>query len=216
MIFWASAYIHQPAGYTVNKISHCVEPFLNSAFAASSLATLKCKLRYVPIIMPKNSLELHPERSKLNKKQRIYDCSPQLNYEIFIKGSYEDQLQEYLRGIALSGPHLAGLGATKEQTADFEQIMESALECLLADQPFVKYHAWNPEDAPKEKKKLNAAQKRALKAADLQLFVKQYGRKAQKGKEPNDRRFSERTEKALRHIKPDELDKLLREDNDEK
>jgi len=108
---------------------------LNVAFAASSLATLDAKLRYVPIVMPKGMRERYPERSKLRKKQRIYDCSPQLNYEVFVEGSFEDQLKEYLRGIALSTPHLKGLGATPEQIADFEKIMKEAVERILVERP---------------------------------------------------------------------------------
>ncbi|MCC7037590.1 MAG: hypothetical protein IT560_09835 [Alphaproteobacteria bacterium] len=59
-------------------------------------------------------------------------------------------------------------------------------------------------------------QKRALRAADLQLFVKEYARKAQKGADPNDRDYNREVEKKLKkHLKPDELDKLLRGDDNE-
>lgn len=118
-----------------DKIRRCVEPFLNDAFAASSLSTLEGKLRYVPIIMPENMRERYPERSKLRKKQKIYLCAPQLDYEVFVNGSFEEQLREYIRGIALSAPHLSGLGATEEQIADFESIMESAVERILRENP---------------------------------------------------------------------------------
>jgi Salmonella virulence plasmid 65kDa B protein len=77
----------------------------------------------------------YPERSKLRKKQPIYDSAPQLNYEVFVKGSFEDQLKEYLRGIALSAPHLVGLGATPEQVEDFKRILESAVERIIVEQP---------------------------------------------------------------------------------
>jgi hypothetical protein len=60
---------------------------------------------------------------KLRKKERIYDCAPQLNYEVFVKGTFEDQLKEYLRGIALSAPRLAGLGATPQQITAAERIL---------------------------------------------------------------------------------------------
>jgi hypothetical protein len=100
-----------------------VEPYLNAAFAASSLASLECKLRYVPIIMPEGMRERYPARSKLLKKERIYDCAPQLDYDIFVDGTFEDQLIEYLNGIAPSAPHL-----------DFETILASAAERILAEQ----------------------------------------------------------------------------------
>jgi hypothetical protein len=119
----------------LDKTRRCVEPYLNAAFAASSLVTIDAKLRYVPIVMPEGMRERYPARSKLRKKQRIYDCAPQLNYEVFVSGSFEDQLKEYLRGIALSAPHLAGLGATPEQIEDFKRIMDDAVERILVEQP---------------------------------------------------------------------------------
>jgi hypothetical protein len=101
----------------------------------SSLATLKGKLRYVPIIMPEGMRQRYPARSKLRKKERVYDCAPQLNYETLVEGSFEDQLREYLRGIAESAPHLAGLGATPEQIEDFNTIVATAVERILAERP---------------------------------------------------------------------------------
>jgi len=61
---------------------------------------------------------------------------------------------------------------------------------------------------------LNADQKRALKAATVNVFVQQYGRKAQRGMEPNDRRYSRDLEKAVKRLKPDELDSLMRDDQE--
>ena len=61
---------------------------------------------------------------------------------------------------------------------------------------------------------LNADQKRALKAATINVFVQQYGRKAQRGMEPNDRRYSRDVEKAVKRLKPDELDSLMRDDQE--
>lgn len=135
MNFWASAEVFQPAFPAMDKARRCVSPFLNAAIAASSLATLECQIRYVPIVMPDGMRQRYPARSKLRKKQRLYDCAPQLNYEVFVNGSFEDQLREYLRGIAESAPHLAGLGATPEQIEDFNKIMATAVERILAERP---------------------------------------------------------------------------------
>jgi ribosomal protein S18 len=49
-------------------------------------------------------------------------------------------------------------------------------------------------------------------AAAVRRFVKQYGRKAQKGIEPNDRRYDRKIEKAVKRMKPEALDALLRDD----
>jgi hypothetical protein len=112
-----------------------VEAYLNGAFAKSCLATLDVKLRYIPIVMPEGMRERYPARSKLRKKERIYDCAPQLNYEVFVEGTFEDQLKEYLRGIALSAPHLAGLGATPQQIEEFKRIIDTAAERILVERP---------------------------------------------------------------------------------
>jgi len=126
MEFWASAEVNLPADAALERTRTCVEPFLNAAFAASSLATLQCKLRYVPIVMPEDLHGDYPERSALRKKQRIYDCAPILDYDVFVDGTFEDQLKEYLRGILLSAPRLADLGASPEQISEFEEILARA------------------------------------------------------------------------------------------
>lgn len=69
------------------------------------------------------------------------------------------------------------------------------------------------QDQPK-RRRLNADQRRALQSAELQVFVQQYGRKAQKNTEPSDRRYDRKVEQAIRQMKPDELDRLLRDDED--
>lgn len=140
MEFWASSEVYRPADPASEKARRCVEPYLTAAFAASGLATLECLLRYVPIIMPDGMRERYPARSKLRKKQRVYDCAPQLNYELFVDGTFEDQLREYLGGIAPSAPHLAALGASPQQIKEFETIIANAAERILADQPAQTRH----------------------------------------------------------------------------
>ena len=61
---------------------------------------------------------------------------------------------------------------------------------------------------------LNADQKRALKAAVVCVFTQQYGRKAQRGVEPNDRRYSREMERKLKQLRPEQLDLLMRDDED--
>jgi hypothetical protein len=64
------------------------------------------------------------------------------------------------------------------------------------------------------KKKLNARERRERKAGDIVLLVKQIGRKAQKGVEPNDRRINDKAKRKLKHLKPDVIDSLLRDADD--
>jgi hypothetical protein len=46
-------------------------------------------------------------------------------------------------------------------------------------------------------------------ADQLGAFVQQYGRKAQKGVEPNDRKYSGKLEELVKHLPPEELSELL-------
>jgi hypothetical protein len=85
--------------------------------------------------MPEEMRVRYAERSRINKNERVYDCAPQLNYEVFVTGRFEDQLEEYLRGIALSAPHLAGLGATPQQIEEFNAILASATDRIIRDCP---------------------------------------------------------------------------------
>jgi len=138
--FRASAEVYQPAFSAMDRTRRCVDPFLNAAFAGSSLATLECKLRYVPIVMPENMRARYPARSKLRRKERLYDCAPILNYDVFVGGTFEDQLQEYLRGIAFSAPHLVAFGASPQQVEDFRAILAGALARIMIERPDQKRH----------------------------------------------------------------------------
>ena len=72
-------------------------------------------------------------------------------------------------------------------------------------------------EVPKDKvarRHLNAVEKRALKAAQIKRFVLQYGRTAQPGIEPNDRRYDRDIEQMVRRMSPEELDRLMREDEE--
>jgi hypothetical protein len=60
---------------------------------------------------------------------------------------------------------------------------------------------------------LNAEQRHLLKVAELQLFAKQYARPAQRGAEPNDRRYGRAVEAKVKRMPPDQLDELLRGDD---
>jgi hypothetical protein len=74
----------------------------------------------------------------------------------------------------------------------------------------------SPTEIPRpRRRRLNAEQKRALKAAGLRVFVQQYARKAQKNTEPNDRRYDWNIEQAIRRMNPVLLDRLLRDDEEE-
>jgi hypothetical protein len=64
------------------------------------------------------------------------------------------------------------------------------------------------------RRRLNAEQKRALKAADIKRFVQQYGRGASPGFDPNDRGYDREIEQMVRRMSPEQLDRLMREDEE--
>jgi hypothetical protein len=135
MKFSESAEAHQPAFDDLVRAAECVEQYLNAAFAKSSLAAVDMELRYVPIVMPIDMQDRYPERSKARVKQRIYDCAPHLDYDLFVFGTLEEQLNEYLRGIGQAAPHLRRFGLTTEQVREFEQILASASDRILRERP---------------------------------------------------------------------------------
>jgi hypothetical protein len=138
MEFWTSAETDTAAYPALTRARKSVEPYLNKAFGASSLASLNCIFRFVPIVMSEEARERYPARSKLNKKERTWDCCPQLNHDVFVRQDIfeneylEAQIREYLREIAASGSQLIKLGATPEQIADFDKIMAAAVPDILA------------------------------------------------------------------------------------
>jgi len=48
------------------------------------------------------------------------------------------------------------------------------------------------------------------------LFLQQYQRKAQRGGEPNDRQYDRKIERYIRRMKPEELDKVLNGEEDDR
>ncbi len=63
----------------------------------------------------------------------MYDCAPQLDYETFVSGTFEEQLREYIRGLIETGPQLLNLGATKEQVETFDRILAEAVDRMLLE-----------------------------------------------------------------------------------
>jgi hypothetical protein len=62
--------------------------------------------------------------------------------------------------------------------------------------------------------KLNLPQKVARRASQLARFVRQYERKAQPSGDPNDRKYDKDVAKQVKRMPPDELERLLRNDED--
>jgi hypothetical protein len=62
---------------------------------------------------------------------------------------------------------------------------------------------------------MTRTRRRERLAGELGTFVQQYRRKAQRGAEPNDRRYSGKVEQIMTRLRPEELSDLLNDDRDE-
>jgi uncharacterized protein (TIGR02996 family) len=74
------------------------------------------------------------------------------------------------------------------------------------------------EDVPKRPnlaKRERRRRKRELLQADVAMFLKQYARKAEANTDPNDRRYSRQLEERLKRMRPEDLDRLIRGEDDE-
>ena len=56
------------------------------------------------------------------------------------------------------------------------------------------------------------SKRRQSLAGKIGAFIRQYARKKYAGHDPNDRRYDRKVEKTVRHMKPEELDRLIRGD----
>ena len=70
-------------------------------------------------------------------------------------------------------------------------------------------------DSTNENQAKKRRKKRRVSEADVGLFLRQYGRKAHRGHDPNDRSYSRDVEKKIKRMKPEELDRLMSGDQTE-
>jgi hypothetical protein len=59
-----------------------------------------------------------------------------------------------------------------------------------------------------------SAKRRVVLAEKLGQFLHVYGRKAQKGVEPNDRQYDRKIEELMKHLSPEELSELISGDDE--
>ncbi|MBI4923924.1 MAG: hypothetical protein HY834_19495 [Devosia nanyangense] len=137
MYFWESCEIYRPASKAFVPIARYFFRVVNDVLSTSNLASLECEFRYIPIVMPEGMRERYPARSRLRKKTRVYDCAPQLNYDLFVGGTFEAQVREYAMGIAREIPKIKGLGASDGQIAEFEAIIVAVVDRALVERPDV-------------------------------------------------------------------------------
>lgn len=133
MQFWESTEVFGEAFDAVVLCGRSFNQHLNKKFKESILAEFDAEFRFVPIVMPIDMHKKYTERSKLQRKLRIIDCAPHLDFETFVSGTFKDQLTEYVRGIATCVHMLAKLGATSEQVAAFEHLLSEAVDSIFQE-----------------------------------------------------------------------------------
>ena len=62
---------------------------------------------------------------------------------------------------------------------------------------------------------MTSPRRKQLLVEKIGSFVQQYGRKSQRGVEPNDRKYSGEIEEIVKHLPPEELSELLSGDTEE-
>ena len=135
MRFWASAEVFAPASSAVARSERALEDYLNRVMQQTCLKELDLTLLYVPIIMPHQMRKRYPSRTRLRAEARTSECAPQIDYDVFVQGSFDRQLHEYVNGLREVLPHLVKIGATSELTSEFERIIAEAAAALLAEYP---------------------------------------------------------------------------------
>lgn len=123
MEFWASSEIYGPADQASEAVRRVIEPLLNHQLKNSRFAAVELLLRYIPVVMPIEMLDRYPSRSKARIKQRVLDCSPQLHYETFVGGKFDDQVDAYVGGIRTTSSLLAKFGVSPADVEEFDQLL---------------------------------------------------------------------------------------------
>ena len=126
MEFWAASESDLASYPAVEKVRRAFEPVFRELLSDSGLTATKLLLRYVPIVMPPDLVDNYPCHTKARPAQRILDCAPQLDYEIFVRGSFADQVQAYAHGIRAASPLLPKFGFSPANVSDFEMLLSRA------------------------------------------------------------------------------------------
>ena len=124
MQYWSSTESTQLAAEKLSEVWGIPDNALTEALALSSLAEVDAEIRYIPIIMDEQFRARYPARSRVERKNRIYNCCPQLDYDAFVAAAPAERALIYLDGLRECGAGLAKLGATPAQVAEFDAILD--------------------------------------------------------------------------------------------
>ncbi len=127
MYFGASAELDSDVLQGFFEVNKVAMPWLKDQLSSGNLGASTIKVRYVPIIMGAEGMEAYPARSAVRKKELAFDCSPQLNHQVFLNGTFNERLEEYLCGLNEAVKGIEKLGASTQLTAEFRDVLKRCL-----------------------------------------------------------------------------------------
>lgn len=132
MKFGCTGVVGKEALIRFTHISDAVENFINNELQNSTLNKFDTDISYCPIVLSDEFVGVYPARSKMSHKQKIYYCSPKLNFETFHTGTLAEALNEFVVGLQECLPQIQKLGASDKQRESFRLILDGAKQ-LTAD-----------------------------------------------------------------------------------
>ena len=130
MEFWSSSESYGPASENVSRARNIIEPYINSRIRCSKLLEVECKIRYIPIVMPKEMHVKYTLRNRANIKSRTLDISSYLTFDIFVLDDLKTQLLEYCNGICEHLHLLDRFEFSESQISELEKIVREAPEAV--------------------------------------------------------------------------------------
>jgi hypothetical protein len=125
-----SAESDRPAGDSLMRVAPKVDLFIKAQINEGVFSRCPIKIRYVPIIMPPELQDRYPARSRVRRKENVYSCCPQLDYDLFVGGTFNDILAVFLGGLDEVPSGLHKLGAPHEVIFAFEELLDRCFyEC---------------------------------------------------------------------------------------
>jgi uncharacterized protein (TIGR02996 family) len=142
------------------------------------------------------------------------DATPRLIYADWLE-ERGDPRNEYLRLVFASGAFQVR-SAANEASERLKQLQERMDPLWLA----VVHHGFRAEQTDpggdsQGERRARRRRRRTPQEADIGLFLKQYGRKTKNTPDPNDRHYSREIEARVKRMKPEELDRLMRGEEDD-
>lgn len=108
------------------EIDKLISEYLIRNFSQDPLNKIDFTIHYCPILMREELEGYFPARSRLDKKNAIFHCCPQLDFGIFCSDDNESCILNYVDGLYESNAALKKIGADKRQIDALRAILIGA------------------------------------------------------------------------------------------